>query len=214
MARLMSNEEKNAILKEVLGSSYQEKTFPAFSRLMDYIGNVNNSVAIVELIPSLNAYLSGPLVSRALTYSSLVGTFLFPLDGLLKVIDANKTGLRMYGYRATAYTLAAWAFEQPVPQLSNKIIINLRSGPIAKTPQQVQEYHDVWRDITRRTVSCLARVCNERSIPEEHLKIIFRAMGGGSAGLLSKQVLESFEDQFSATTKHIWRSNYSVVYPM
>jgi len=36
----------------------------------------------------------------------------------------------MYAYRAIAYTLTAWAFNKPLPQSSNKLLLNIREGGV------------------------------------------------------------------------------------
>lgn len=213
MKKLISSNEKRAILKDILGVDYNEQAFPAFSLVIDYVGNLNDGLSLAELLPSLNRYLSGPIASRIVSYSSLMGALLFPVGSFLKLIDSNRIGHSMYGYRAATYTLTAWAFDDPVPTGSLRILVNLRTGIGARSQSVVTEYKDVWSKVSRDALDSIKRTCLERNILENHLKILFRAVGNGDPRELCKQVLSSFENRFTNTTINIWRSNYAIPYP-
>lgn len=213
MSKLISNNEKRAILKGILGVDYNEHAFPALSLVIDYVGNLSDGLSLAELIPSLNRYLSGPIASRVVGYSSLMGTLLFPVGSFLKLIEANRTGHSMYGYRAAAYTLTAWAFEDPVPTGSLRILINVKTGIGARSESVVTEYKEIWSKVSRDVLNSITRTCLERNVPENHLTILFRAAGNGDPRALCKQILTSFESRLTNTTIHIWRSTYTIPYP-
>lgn len=213
MDKMISGEENRAILKDILGVDYNDRTLPTLSLVIDYIGNVNDGLTLAELLPSLNRYLSGPTASRFVSSSSLVGTLLFPVGAVLQLIDANKIGHSMYGYRAAAYSITAWAYNDPVPTGSLRILSNIRTGIVAQPKSVVNEYKDVWAKVSRDVLASIKRTCQERNIPEDYLKILFRAVSNGDPKELCLQILKSFEGRFSHTTIHIWRSNYSIPYP-
>lgn len=213
MDKMISSEEKHAILKDILGVDYNDQTLPALGLVVDYAGNVSDGLALAELLPSLNRYLTGPIASRIATSSSVVGALLFPVGSFLKVVDANRVGHSMYGYRAAAYSITAWAYGDPIPSGSLRILTNIRTGIGAQPKSVVNEYKEVWAKVSRDVLNSIKRSCLEREVPEDHLKILFRAASNGNRQELCKQILKSFEDRFSNTIINIWRSNYSIPYP-
>lgn len=214
MDKMISSEEKRAILKDILGVDYQDRTLPALSMVIDYTGTVNDGLALAELIPYLNRYLTGPVASRVVSSSSLVGTLLFPVGAVLQLIDANNTGHSMYAYRAAAYSVTAWAYNDPIPTGSLRILSNIRSGPVVQSNSVVAEYKELWAKVSRDVLAAIKQTCQQRNVPEDYLKILFRAVSNGDRQNLCVQILKSFENRFSPTTIHIWRSNYSIPYPV
>lgn len=213
----LSDDEKKIILKQYLGPNYHSvgQHFQVFSKMIDGLGHVNDAIGFAELIPALNSYLSGPVVSRILSGGSFVGILLFPVQQLINLLNANETGYRMYSYRAISYSITAWAFNKPIPSQSPRVISNLRSGsgPVAHSHNMMARYHKVWWETANSVVNQLNKTCIEKNIQKPHLKAIFRALGEGRPEVLSRLILTGFEDEFGHTTKHIWRSTYSTVYP-
>jgi len=213
MEKMISIEEKRAILKDILGVDYNDQTLPVLSLAIDYVSGLSDGIALAELIPSLNRYLTGPVTSRVVGASSIVGALLFPIGSFLKLIDANRVGHSMYGYRAAAYTVTAWAFNDPVPTGSLRILTNIRTGIGAQPKSVVKEYNEVWQKVSRDVLKSIKLTCSERRIPEDHLRILFRATSNGDPKDLCKQILKSYENRISNTTINIWRGNYSILYP-
>lgn len=210
----MTDAEKKEILKNILGTKYHSagKNFPIFSEMMDGLGTFNDVLSFVELVPVLNTWLSGSVVSAVVSRASIAGVFLFPFQQMINLLNANETGLQMYSYRSISYSLTAWAFNKPKPMSSPQIISNIRSGPY-RSVKSIDEYHKVWRETSISLVNKIELVCLQKKINKDYLKVVFKALGHGSPEKLSVLILHGFESEFSPVTRHIWASNFSVVYP-
>lgn len=212
--KVLSEAEKREIIKKVLGAKYNAagQHFQLFSDMMTGLGYVNDSVAFAELIPVLNAWLSGSRFAAITSAASIAGTLLFPLQQLINLINANETGLRFYSRRAIAYAVTAWAFDNPVPMSSPQIMHNIRRGPVTEV-QGEDRYHHVWKETTLSVIQKIKQLCLQKRINEKQLKIVFKAFGKGSPQNLSLLLLQGFEGEFSHITKAMWKSNYSILYP-
>lgn len=180
--------------------------------MMDGLGTFNDVLTFAELAPVLSTWLSGTVVSSIVSVASFSGTILFPFQQMINLVNANETGLRGYSYRAISYTITAWAFDKPRPISSPRILSNLKSGPYTSV-KSIDEYNKVWKETSISVIAKLEQICLQKKIKKHHLKTIFKALGQGSQEKLSVMILKGFEKEFSHVTKHIWASNYSVVFP-
>lgn len=214
MQKKLSDREKKEIIKEILGVNHSAagRHFPVFSEMMNGLGSFNDALSFAELVPALNAWLSGTVISSVTTAASIAGVVLFPFQQMINLINANETGLRAYSYRAISYTITAWAFDKPRYRSSPQIISNLKSGPYTSV-KSLDEYHKVWIDTSFSVFMQIQKICLQKSINKNHLKAVFKALGQGNPEALSVLILKGFESEFSAVTKNIWISNYSVTYP-
>lgn len=144
----LTDHEKKELIRQTLRNSNSAvgNHFPAFSKMIDGLGHVNDALSVAELIPTLNIYLSGTAVGAFYSGASFAGILLFPVQQIINLINANETGFRMYSYRAISYAITAWAFDKPVVSQSPRIILNLKTGPgsVAKTHNELAAYHQVW----------------------------------------------------------------------
>jgi len=216
-ANLLTDKEKKELIKKTLEDSTLAtgNHFPAFSKMMDGLGHVNDALSLAELIPALNVYLSGTVVGTFASGASFAGYILFPFQQIINLINANETGFLMYSYRAISYAITAWSFDKPVLSKSTRTISNLKSGSISvvKSHNDLAIYHKTWWEASTKTINGLKNTCIERNIQPNHLKAIFKSFGDGKPEKLCHLLLTGFESQFGHTTKHIWRSTYSIVYP-
>lgn len=210
----MTDAEKKKIIRDVLGANHNAvgNHFPIFSEMMNGLGTFNDVISFAELIPALNGWLSGSVVSSVVSKASFAGILLFPFQQMINLVNANETGLRAYSYRAISYSVTAWSFNRPMPLSSPQIISNINSGPYRSTRSN-DEYHKVWRETSFSVIRRIELVCLQKKINKEHLKLVFKALGQGSAEKLSVLILQGFENEFSSVSRHIWASNYSVAYP-
>lgn len=210
----MTDAEKKEIIRNILGANHSAagKHFPIFSQMMDGLGTFNDVISFAELIPALSGWLSGSVVSSVISRASFAGILLFPLQQMINLVNANETGLRAYSYRAISYSITAWSFDRPAPMSSPQIISNINSGPITSTHSN-DDYHRVWRETSISVKSRVVQICAQKNINQQHLKAVFKALGQGNPATLSVVILKGFESEFSAVTRHIWASNYSIAYP-
>lgn len=213
---ILSKNEKLNLLKEALGESHLStgRNFPVFSDLIDVLGKFNDTVTILELLPTAGAYLAGPVLSGITTQASFVGVLLFPVQQVINLINANETGQRMYSYRAASYTATAWAFGHPTPHQSSKIISNISGGPYTNTSfNSKQKYKSVWDEASKITLNSLTKSCMERKIEPNDLKKLFKEVGERRPEILCRKMLKSFERKLGVTSVNVWQSNYRVAYP-
>ncbi len=212
--RQLTEQEKKALLREVLGTSYHQvgDRFPVFSRMMDGVSNFNDTVALAELIPALNTWTSGAMAGSFLSAASVIGVVLFPVQQTINLINSNETGLRFYSYRAVAYTITAWAYSRPQTMSSPRILSNIAQG-VGYANGGVEEYNRVWRDTSAQVLSAIDKRCVQKGINKQHLKEVFKAMSRGKPEDLCLMLLQGFESQTGHTTKFIWRSGYKTLYP-
>lgn len=212
--KTLSDMEKRQIIVSVLGANHSAagRHFPLFSEMMTKLGYLNDSVTFAELIPALEAWLSGPKITALTSSASFAGILLFHFQHLVQLINANETGLRFYSYRAISYAITAWTYDKPMPSSSPQILANIRKGPITET-QGEHKYNQVWLETVSSVTTQIKQLCSKKQIKEKNLRIIFKAYGKGRPEDLSLLILQSFEDQFSPISKEIWKSNYTVLYP-
>lgn len=210
----MNDLEKKEIIKGVLGANHNAvgKHFPIYSEMMNGLGTFNDVLSFSQLVPALNTWLSGAVVSSVVSAASFSGAILFPFQQLINVVNASETGLRAYSYRAISYTITAWAFDKPMPISSPRILSNITTPPYTST-KSIDEYHKVWRETSTSVIRKLEQVCLQKKINKQHLKTVFKALGQGRQEDLSVLILKGFEKEFSPVSKQIWASNYSTVFP-
>lgn len=108
MKKQYSEAETKEILKKYLGPNYNHtgERAKALSSIVSYVGNASDAIALAELLPAANAFLSS---SRGLALiSGSLGTLsilLFPVGSMINIINAWETGHRFYAYRSVAYTV-------------------------------------------------------------------------------------------------------------
>lgn len=213
----LSESEKKQLVKDLLGEEYNQigNNWPVFSKVLDYISNTSDAFTIAELIPATSSLISG---SATLTIvgstAGVLSIFLMPIGHLIAITNAWQSGHRDYSYRSIAYTITAWAFNQPRPVNSNKIITNLRSGALVRKKSVVTEYKDVWRKTSLSVINNLDKVLLEKRINKNHLQFILQALGNGSPQQLCLLLLRGLEDKVDGYShKLVWKSNYKIAYP-
>ncbi len=211
----LSDSEKKQILKDILGASHSStgQHFQLYSKVMDYHGNVHDVLSFAELLPATSSFLSGSLVSGIISTSSFVGILLFPVTQLVNLINANETGQRAYSYRSIAYTITAWTYDRPVPNKSSQILHNLTNGIYVGNQNTVKAYNSEWQKTSQKVFVYLKQECIKKNIPESHLKIIFKALGGDTPEKMCTTLLAGFENKFSGIPKKVWKSNYKITFP-
>ncbi|MFK5948135.1 MAG: hypothetical protein QM500_05125 [Methylococcales bacterium] len=210
----MSDVEKKKIIRSILGENHHAvgNNFPVFSEMMNGLGTFNDALTFAELLPVLNAWISGSVVSSIAANASFAGVLLFPFQQMINLMNANEVGLRAYSYRSISYSITAWAFDKPKPISSPQILSNSRSG-IVTSVKGVEEYNKVWRETSLSVIRQIEHVCLQKKINKKRLKVVFKALGQGKPEILSVLILKGFEKDFSNLSKNVWISTYSVSYP-
>jgi len=213
----LSESEKKQLVKEILGQDYSKvgNNWPVFSKVIDYVGTTSDAFTIAELIPVTSSLVSGSATLTVVgSTAGVLSIFLMPVGHLIAITNAWQSGHRSYSYRSVAYTITAWAFNQPRPVNSSRIITNIRSGALVRKKRVVTEYKDVWRKTSLSVIKNLDKVLLEKGISKHHLQFILQALGNGSPQQLCLLLLRGMEAKMdSYAHKQVWKSNYKIAYP-
>lgn len=215
-ANVLNEAEKRRIITEVLGENHNVvgKNYKVLSAFVENIAKTSDALSVAELLPYLNSILLRPTATAFISNLSFVSVLLFPLGQLINMVNAYQVGHRMYAYRSIAYTITAWAYNRPVPSGSPQILHNIRTGDIRRGSDTITEYNKVWKETSSSVIKKLDLMALEYKVPKDKLKVIFRVFGENRMDKLCRDILVSFENQLNTTYRNVWRSNYSVCYPL
>lgn len=210
----LSDSEKKQLLEDIFGKDHSSagKNFPVYSKLIDKLDKFNDIVALAELLPGVNALLSGPGISAVISHASFIGLIFFPFSQIVNVINAREAGHKLYSYRCIAYTITAWSFCHPIPTESATILKNMYAGPVVQKKGTDAEYADVWKKTSNNVLKHIQNIAIIKSIPLKNLQLIFRAMGNNDPQKLCLEILQSFESKLTYPQKLVWKSNYKIPY--
>lgn len=211
-----TEEEIKKILEAHLGSSFRNtgERAKVLSAVVSYVGNLSDAISLAELIPSLNAYLNSTRgVSVFAGHLGFFSILLFPAGALVSIVNAYQTGHRYYAYRAVAYTVTAWAFDQAIPTGSSKILSNIQTGFPIQSPAVVAEYKAAWGSASSLTTASLKEEVASGALPKRYLQLLFRAVAGGDPAKLCESILRGYEAKLPHAERPIWRHLYSIRFP-
>lgn len=213
----LSQQQRDDLLKQILGQDYATsgENLPILSKVIGYISNTSDMASVAELIPVLNTALSNSRLFMIVSSSaSILSILLFPVGAMINIIDAYQVGIKMYSFRALAYTITAWAYNQPIPSSSPTIIRNSRTRAPVSTEKQIEEKHRAWRRASDSVINELNKVCEANNMKPEDLKLLLRAMSDGDDKKLCDTLLRGYEGEFREfASRAVWISNYTVRYP-
>ena len=183
---------------------------------MDKVDKIDNVFSVWELIPVFNKILELKVFSIMAEGASVLSIFFFPISSLIDVINAYQTGARHYSYRAIAYSITAWAFNDAPIHSSQTILNNLRRG--FPTPPDIKytlkEYNEGWRKAETDAVLKVKSIAIQHKIVADVFKLFFRALSANNRQQLCQGILRGFEKNLSYQEKLVWKSNYSIKYPL
>lgn len=212
----LSDKEKDDLLKEILGNNYSAagKNLPILKKSIDLISDIDTAFTLGELIPAINTVLAGSrILSVVGSGASVFSVFLFPVAALIDVVDAYQVGHKMYAFRSIAYTVTAWAYNNPIPSSSMRILSNLRQGPLVAQQKNINEYKQLWAKTSQGVLNKLNVQLTTKGIPKEAMQIALRAISNNDAKGLCEILLKGFEDKLGSIEKLTWKSNYTIKYP-
>ena len=155
--------------------------------------------------------------SRLMTFvsssASFLSIFLFPLVEMISVIHVYQGGNQMYAYLAIAYTLTAWAFNKPIPNSSQQILINIRKGGLVANQSAVAEYKKVWENTSRAILNKIDTELKVKNIPSDAMKVVLRAAANNNKQDLCVLIMKGFEGEMSNITNITWKGNYNIRFP-
>ena len=214
--RRITDAEKDQLLRDLLGKDYKARgdVLPVLSLVIDYVGYADTTFTLAELIPQAARFLSQrALLSIAASSASIASIVLFPVAAFIHLINAMQSGEKMYAYRAVAYRITGWAFDDGLTMSSPTIIRNIQTGFPRKSPQEVDEYRKAWAEGVGSAMLNLKKIVKESQIDERAAKLVFQALGDGNRQTLCAMILKGFESRMTPIELNVWRSNYKIRYP-
>lgn len=214
----LTDKEKDILLKEILGRDYAAagNNLPILKKVIGLVGNASDTFALIEIIPKINVVLTGSRMLTAVAASTSVFSILmFPVAGMISIINAYQSGIKMYSYRAIAYTITAWAFEKPIPISSQRFIYNARHTAPVSPMSEINEMHNAWKKASQSVLKEIDNHLQVNNFSKEVFKILLRAMGDNNELKLCELLLKGYESKFSSFhAKAVWKSHYkSIRYP-
>ena len=212
----LTDKEKVDLLREILGEKYSAvgNNLPLLKNAIDTIGYIDTSFSAAQLIPYVNTVItSSRLMAFVGSGASFISIFLFPVATMINVINAYQVGHQMYAYRAIAYTLTAWAFNKPIPNSSQRILLNIRSGGLVANLSAVTEYKKVWENTSRAVLSKIDIELRLKNIPKDAMKVVLRSSANNNEQVLCELIMKGFESKMSNITNLTWKRNYGIRFP-
>lgn len=139
--------------------------------------------------------------------------FLEPASDMIAVLDAWETGHRMYAFRAIAYTVTAWAFNQAIPGGSQVILASITTRGLTQPRSEIAVYNKIWKETSQKVLVKIESSIAATDIPKSAVKIILRALAKDEPRTLCKMILKSFEQDLQPIPRLSWVSGYKILYP-
>lgn len=214
----LTTKEIDDLLKELLGRDYYTagNNLPILAKVIGFVGNTNDLFSLIDIIPKINTILAG---SRVLSFvSSGASTFsivMFPVSTMISIINAYESGLKMYSYRAVAYTITAWAFDKPVPPSSRKIMHNIRHAAPVRPESELRLMESTWKKTSQSVIIEINNYLFAKNISKDTFKIMLRSMCDNNEQKLCELIMKGFDQNISSFhIKQVWQSNYRLIkYP-
>jgi hypothetical protein len=222
IGRKLSRAEKEKVINQYLGNKFSLKGdhLAVLSSVIDYISNGDSALGITETgVEALSIWL--PRVGTVLESSAFVfvsesfalgSIILFPVGGIITVINAHETVNQAYGMRAVAYTTTAWAFDDPIPLSSptKELYVRQNLGEGKAATNTLTAMRKVWVDAKNAT---LLKLKSGSGKEKKAAKLLYRAIGDGDRQKLMLSILKGFATKMSYQEKIWFEADYSIRYP-
>lgn len=209
---ILSETEKSTLANQILASNQglSGDNLPVLAKAIDIISYAETSASIAEVAGLLSKSTAAASAASTLAFLSAL---LMPVGTMISIVNALQSSQRHYGMRAFSYTVTAWSFNDPIPQKSERIILNLKSGWPRRQESEMQAYHDAWRKASSHAMKSINQTLAHHQTSKSNLQVLYRALGNDDRTELCLRILQGFESQVSPITRNIWKSNYSILYP-
>jgi len=172
----------------------------------DYVGYASQGAEFLAIMVKL---LGGA--------ADALGLIAVPFEIIGNTIDwanAGDAGVRLYGLRAVAYAITAFAFDEPIPQSSPEIRRNYLPN---SSRAQMERLDRFWQTCSSAANSEMERWARSNG-GLKNWKATLRAVGNGRSNELSLALMKHQEKEMLhdmpgwQAVLEMWRRNYSVLY--
>ncbi len=211
-----ANKNNQQLIQDIISSNTQLRgnNVPTLSYIVDKISVLDSTVALVDLVPEISVIIAdSSFLSITASAASVSAIALFPVGIMINIINNMEAGLRLYGMRAIAYTITAWAYGDNIPTRSPTILRNITTGIIQAKAWDIQKRDKAWKSASDAALYNLNNKIKSKNIKKETMQLIFKALSNNDKQKLNVAILTGFENQLSPIEKITWKSNYKIQYP-
>jgi hypothetical protein len=194
---------KKEIIKNTLATEFNLRgdNLSVLNKAIDIIGYTDNALSLAEIAGLI---AESGAVSTLAAGTSLLSTILFPVGAVIAVLNAWEAGQRLAGMASVAYTVTAWAFDDPIPGLPPRVQRNITLSGLAN---EIPAYQKAWREASSSALRGLAEmVAKKHDASKNSFQIVFRAVGDDNRRNLSQAVLKGFAKDLSPIDADILRT--------
>lgn len=184
----MPEEERKKLILEHLEGEFdlRGEHLEILEKLAHYVHSAADFAEAGEAIAHIFVHVPEALAA-GVEYFSLLGAAAFPIMATIQWINANEFGYRLLGFRAVAYGITAWAFNDPVPAPPGWIRTNYIVSGLGK---DVPAAHRAWNASAHAAIRHMGEMATKRDMRKEHLQLLFRAMVDEDRNKLVKEIME------------------------
>jgi hypothetical protein len=194
---------KKELIKSILASDFNLRgdNLPILGKAIDILGYTDNALSLAEIAGLI---AEGTLWSAAGVVTSIASAFLFPFAATIQFLNAWEGGLRVAGMVAVAYTITAWAFDDPIPGLPPRLQRNITASGLAS---QIPAYRASWQDASNATLKNIAEmIAKKPGVSKKSFQVLFRAIGDDNPHILCRIVLRQLEKGVTGMEKDILKT--------
>lgn len=148
---------------------------------------------------------------------AMAGPAVLAVRLVLGWMSAWETNEKMYGFRACAYTVTAWAFGKPRPKSSPEMMRRFKQF---SSIHIIRERDKAWQEASLKTWRGLNAEYVKQGVEKAVWQAAYKLVGiqnkshsGSPPQKLCHAMLKEFEGQFRGVNLASWKEGYRVLYP-
>jgi hypothetical protein len=199
----MVDSAKKELIKGTLASDFnlRGERLAVLGKAIDIIGYADNALSLAEVAGLI---AEGTVMSGVAAGTSIVSAILFPIGATIELMNDWEAGQRLAGMVAVAYTVTAWAFDDPIPGLPPRVQQNIKASGLGN---EIPAYQQAWKDASGATLKSLAEmIAKKPGVSKQSFQVLFRAIGDDNRQALSKALIKGFEKNVNGVEKEILRT--------
>lgn len=208
----ISKEKRKKITKDFLDNEFKLKG----KYMPDWLDTALDATDAADTLAGIVTLIIKSAAAEAIaTVLEVIGPFLFAVENTVNWAEVSDTDVRMYGMLAVAYTTAGWAFDQPQPTESRKILGNWRAHG-TYPPAKLERAAKFWQEAANATRANLEAYPAKQGVHKNSWKLTLRSIGGGSPRVLAVEILKGFEADWKKhppAVLRVWQSFYDLKFP-
>lgn len=153
----------------------------------------------------------------ALKFVSIGFEMLRPFLVLLDIAAAWARAEKLVALHGFSYGITAWAFNDPHPPISPKLLLDMRGGPTGQrfpiTPERQMRAINAWSQGVDAAYRLMEMEVNRSKYLKPVHQEFMQGIGGGSRAELCRRIMKGLEPEVEESLLRHWRSRYRTEYP-